>query len=234
MERCKVDGAHCFAAIASGSILPDGRLEPLWLPFRNQDLGSEADLRDAKIKLAAGDWFDFMSYLPPYAANHQITYRIADTDIHDLRRSLNQLFDHGKPIRIVLEQPAERKRDYSQFMDARSQFHEGPEVGATMLSSVSECQRSLKFSAVGTWQVLGEPGAQGWSWQPNSLVQAKLRDLAFLGSPSPETTDGEPKESDRAGRAGEERHRAEDDFGEDRQPDSSPIMEVGPDGPQAS
>lgn len=120
-------------------------------------------------------------------------------------------------------------------MEARAQLHEDPEVDANMLACVSGCQRSLKFYAVGTWQVLGEPGPHGWCWHPSSFVQAKLRVPAFLCDSSPEAAEGEAKESDPAGRAGEKRQRAEeDDVGEGRQIDSPPIMEVEPAGPQES
>lgn len=107
-------------------------------------------------------------------------------------------------------------------MDAKTQLHSDPEMDSAALVNISDCQRSLKFDAVRTWQVFGEPGAHGWCWYSSAFEQAKLRVPAFLGGNSqPDNSENYIKSSYRAGCAGEKRHRVDDgaegaeDLGED-------------------
>lgn len=198
---------------------------PFGSPSSSKISASEADLLDSKIKLATGALYDDMSYLTPHAANHQITHRILDADVHELRRALAQAFEkhglsvHGKKIRIVLEHSPERRRDYSQYMDAESQLYSDPEMDSASPDRIFECQRGLKFYAAGTWQVLGEPAAHGWIWNRSSFIAAKLRIPSFLGGGSQHDNQGEngtnnSKDAERTGRAGENRHRVEEGGGE--------------------
>lgn len=105
---------------------------------------------------------------PPYAANHQTSYRIAShIDIYELRTSLTILLEsngitaHGNAIKLMLEQSNQRKRDYAQFMKARDRLSDDLVCDDGYFFSFTDFQRSLRLFSTGSWRVLGGPGPNG-------------------------------------------------------------------------
>jgi len=76
---------------------------------------------------------------------------------------------HGKELRVVLEQSAERRRDYAQFSKPKDALME--EV----------CQKSLRLYSKGTWELLGKPSEQGWQWHARSFQVAGVGLPSSLG-----------------------------------------------------
>lgn len=153
----------------------------------------EINLLDEKLRAAVGPLSKHYDLVPPYAANHQLAYRVKNINIYDAKTALSTAIDsdrievHGQTLKVGLEQSVERKRNYAQFQSAIKQLHSDPGYA----DHIVECGRSLKLFAKKSWEVLGEPAPSGWVWHRSGFIDAKLELPCFLVESSVKTSEGQ-------------------------------------------
>lgn len=158
-----------------------------WSPYgsaANTRIGrEEVELLDTKVRAALGDAAAALDLLPPFAANHQLQYRVRGADIFEVKRGLvealrrHDVQARGCSLRVVLEQSADRKRDYGLYARARDRLFSDSAISR---EHIAECERGLKLYSKGTWELLGHPTVSGWRWLPEAFVAASLPLPSFL------------------------------------------------------
>lgn len=142
---------------------------PFGCPTHREITREEAQHLDARSRKAVDPSAEKLQTMPPYVCNHQISYRIREgtsANIFDLKRyiadatSAENIQVRGSPIRVALEQRAQRKLEYGQYAYA-SAVGELKHYAAFKDKCIDD-GRALQIYVAQSRQELGKSTSWGW------------------------------------------------------------------------